>query len=87
MTERTNLSTVTFKHPFHLPSVGRGLAAGDYDIETDEELIGDFTFQAYRRVGCRIIVPHTVGTLSLRQAMVVEPHELDAALAADRDAR
>jgi hypothetical protein len=39
MTIRTSSKTVTFAHPFLLKAIDRILAAGDYRVVTDEELI------------------------------------------------
>ena len=51
MTTRTSSKTVTFAHPFLLKGVDRILGAGDYRVVTDEELIEELSFSAYRRVG------------------------------------
>jgi hypothetical protein len=48
MTIRTSSKTVTFAHPFLLKGVDRILAAGDYRVVTDEELIEGLSFPAYR---------------------------------------
>jgi hypothetical protein len=57
MTVRTNSKTVTFAHPFLLKGVDRILAAGDYQVVTDEELIEELSFPVYRRVATMIFVP------------------------------
>jgi hypothetical protein len=57
MTVRTSSKTVTFAHPFLLKGVDRILAAGDYRILTDEELIEELSFPVYRRVATMILVP------------------------------
>jgi hypothetical protein len=57
MTVRTSSKTVTFAHPFLLKNVDRILAAGDYRILTDEELIEELSFPVYRRVATMILVP------------------------------
>jgi hypothetical protein len=57
MTVRTSSKTVTFAHPFLLKGVDRILAAGDYRVVTDEELIEELSFPVYRRVATMIFVP------------------------------
>jgi len=42
MTARTRAKTVTFLHPFVLEGIDEVLPAGDYRVETDEELIEAF---------------------------------------------
>jgi hypothetical protein len=41
MLTRTKRVTLTFQHAFSLEGVDRSLAAGDYEVVTDEELIVD----------------------------------------------
>jgi hypothetical protein len=62
MTIRTSSKTVTFAHPFLLKGVDRILAAGDYRIVTDEELIEELSFPIYRRVATMIFVPAESGS-------------------------
>ena len=59
MTIRTRRETIRFKHPFEIKSIGRPLAAGFYDIITDEESIEGLSFPSYRRVATMIMVPAT----------------------------
>jgi hypothetical protein len=47
MTVRTSGKTVTFAHPFLLKGVDRILAAGDYRVVTDEELVEGLSFPVY----------------------------------------
>ena len=65
MTIRTTRKTVTFAPPFMLKGVDRILPAGDYRVLTDEELIEELSFPAYRRVSTMIFVP-TESASSLR---------------------
>ena len=54
---RTKRVTLTFHHPFSLKGVDRRLAPGKYEVVTDEELVGELMFPAYRRVATMIVLP------------------------------
>ena len=57
MLTRTKRVTLTFQHPFSLKGVDRRLAAGEYEVTTDEELIEGLSFPVYRRVATLIFLP------------------------------
>ena len=57
MLTRTKRVTLTFRHPFSLKGVDRRLAAGEYEVATDEELIEGLSFPVYRRVATLIFLP------------------------------
>ena len=50
MTSRTTSRTVKFAQPFKLDRDDDVFPAGDYLVETDEELIEGLSFPAWRRV-------------------------------------
>ena len=79
MTVRTSSKTVTFAHPFLLKGVDRILAAGDYRIVTDEELIEELSFPVYRRVATMIFVPAESGSASTVEMVTIDPQDLQAA--------
>jgi hypothetical protein len=79
MTVRTNSKTVTFVHPFLLKGVDRILAAGDYRVVTDEELIEGLSFPVYRRVATMIFVPAESGNASIVEMVAIGPQDLQAA--------
>ena len=79
MTVRTSGKTVTFAHPFLLKGVDRILAAGDYRIVTDEELIEELSFPVYRRVATMIFVPAESGSASTVEMVTIDPQDLQAA--------
>src|SRR6185437_17098252 len=83
MTRRTTSKTVTFAHPFLLKGVDRILAAGDYRVVTDEELIEGLSFPVYRRVATMIFVPAPSYNASSVEMVTVDPQDLQAAQ--DRD--
>ncbi len=84
MTKRTSGKTVTFAHPFLLTGVDRILAAGDYRVVTDEELIEQLSFPVYRRVSTMIFVPGATGHVSSVEMVAIDPRDLEDAQ--DRDA-
>jgi hypothetical protein len=79
MTVRTSSKTVTFAHPFLLKGVDRILAAGDYQVVTDEELIEGLSFPVYRRVATMIFVPAESGGKSTVEMVTIDPQDLQAA--------
>ena len=81
-TIRTTTKTVTFHRPFHLKGVDRVLPPADYRVMTDEELIGELSFSAFRRVSTRILLPTESGCAV--EMVDIDPSDLQAAM--DRDA-
>ena len=84
MATRTSEKTVTFARPFLLKGVDRILAAGDYRVVTDEELIEQLSFPVYRRVATMIFVPADSQNTSSVEMVSIDPRDLQAAQ--DRDA-
>ena len=84
MTTRTSSKTVTFARPFLLTGIDRILAAGDYRVVTDEELIENLSFPVYRRVATMIFVPADSQNSSAVEMVAIDPRDL--AQARDRDA-
>ena len=79
MTVRTSSKTLTCAHPFLLKGVDRILAAGDYRVVTDEELIEELSFPVYRRVATMIFVPAKSGSASTVEMVTIDPQDLQAA--------
>ena len=84
MPTRTSEKTVNFSHPFLLKGVDRMLAAGDYRVVTDEELIEELSFPVYRRVATMIFVPADSQNTSSVEMVSIDPRDLQEAQ--DRDA-
>lgn len=84
MTIRTSKTTVTFAGPFELGELGEVLPAGAYEVETDEELLEGVSFPAYRRISTLIHLRASSGNPGHTRALVIDPTELDAALARDQ---
>jgi hypothetical protein len=83
MSTRTTQTTVTFRRPFTISGVDGMQPAGRYAIETDEELLQGISFPAYRRVQTLIHLHAAPGQSGISQTVMVDPEELDAALARD----
>jgi len=84
MLTRPKRVTLTFQHPFWLKGVDRRLAAGQYEVVTDEELIGELMFPIYRRVASLIFVPADAYEPSSVEMVNVDQTELAAAHERDR---
>jgi hypothetical protein len=85
MLERTIETTVTFKNPFMLESFDGMQPAGTYRLVIDEQEILGLSFAAYRRTSTVLHVPASSSASSRSEAFLVDPKELEAALAADAD--
>lgn len=81
MVQRTLRRRVTFNWPFLLFGLLGQQQAGRYDIDTDEELIEGLSFAAWRRTTTSIRVPRS----GVIESVVVDPDELDEALARDAE--
>jgi hypothetical protein len=84
MTMRTSHQTVTFTRPFSLSAIDEVQAAGTYTVETDEELLPDVSFPAWRRIATLIFLPSRPGGAFVEQVVNIDPLELAAAQ--ERDA-
>jgi hypothetical protein len=80
LTIRTTSKTVTFIAPFFLSGLDEVVPAGRYTVETDEELLEGVSFPAYRRISTLIHLHVDGGVV---ETVVIDPKELDAALARD----
>ena len=83
MTDRSTKSTVTFTRPFLIDGFGQELPAGDYVIETEEELIQGLSFPVYRRVSTTLHVDRIPGHPGQKESWQIVPEALDAALVLD----
>lgn len=82
MATRTSSKTVTFTRPFRLSAMEREQAAGSYTVETDEERLETRSLPAYRRLATYIRLPLRGGVPG-SETIIIDPAELDAALARD----
>jgi hypothetical protein len=74
---------MTFQRPFSLKGVERQLAPGQYEVVTDEELIEELSFPAYRRIATLIFLPADAHRPSSIEMVNVDPADLAAAHARD----
>lgn len=82
---RTTSKTVTFAKPFTLGDIDEVFPAGDYVVETDEDLLQGLSFSAYLRIATVIYLPNRPGNPRLSRALTIDPQELDASLSLDRE--
>lgn len=84
VTTRTIKRTVTFKRPFSLSGFDGEQPAGTYSVEADEELLEGVSFPAYRRMATMMqIEPSSLTQTGAMQVAVIDPQQLEAALAVD----
>jgi hypothetical protein len=82
MLSRTRREAIIFAHPFTLEGWTAPLPAGDYTVETDEELIEGLSFPAYRRVATTLIAAGDARGV-LAGVVQVDPRALAEAKRAD----
>ncbi|WP_422035340.1 hypothetical protein [Reyranella sp.] len=85
MSTRTTLTSVTFTRPFLLSAVEGAQPAGTYRVVTEEEPLEGLSFGAYLRTATMIYLPAAPAPGQTRQVVPVDPDELSALLAADKD--
>ena len=85
MTTRTTSRTITFRHPFMLSEFEAPQPAGTYIVDTEEALLDTLTRPAYLRLRTAITVYPDPSNHRVQDTIVIDPLELDEALA--RDAR
>lgn len=83
MSTRTTQRTVTFTRPFRLVEVDEELPAGDYLVETDEEVIQGISFIAWRRVGTLMHLPSATGNSALTRTVMIDAAGLEDVLRQD----
>jgi hypothetical protein len=76
MTNRVKRFIYSFPTPFQLTGMNEICAAGDYEITTEDESIGDFIVPAFRRISTTIYIPPPVGRPGIGQIVEINPQEL-----------
>ena len=78
---RVTHKQVAFSGPFQLHGYDETFPAGDYDVETDEELIEGVSFLAYRRTATLL----HVRSKTRSRILAIDPRDLDLAILVDRN--
>lgn len=68
----------TFPTLFKLTGMDEICPAGEYEVTTEEEPIGDFMVPAYRRVSTTIFIPPPMGRPGIGQIIEINPEELSS---------
>lgn len=74
---------ITFRHPFALKGREGAVAPGTYRVDIEEERIEGLSFLAYRRLATFIRVPVAGRGPGTTESLLVDPKELERALARD----
>jgi hypothetical protein len=76
MQNRIQRFIYSFPTPFKLSGMDEICAAGDYEITTEEESLGDYIVPAYRRISTTIYIPPPAGRPGIGQVIEIDPEEL-----------
>jgi hypothetical protein len=82
MTRSTTLE-VTFRYPFTLTGLEDAAPPGTYRVDIEEERIEGLSFLAHRRLATFIRLPVAGHGPGSTQSLLVDPKELERALARD----
>ena len=85
MTQRTSRRSVAFRAPFFIEGVEGVHPAGTYVVDTDEALLEELSFTAYRRVSTSIVIPLPGSSGASYQRHAIAPSALEAAESRDRE--
>jgi hypothetical protein len=71
---------VTVPKPLALKGAEELIPAGQYEVTTEEEPLGDMMESAFRRLAATIYVPPPAGRIALGQIIDLESEEVDTLL-------
>ena len=77
MSARVTRRIVSFPVPFRLKGMDRDFPAGPYEIVIEEEAIGDFMYEAYRRTSTQLYLPPGPGDHGVGKFIETDPAELE----------
>jgi hypothetical protein len=77
MNTRRTRQIITIPVPFQLSEMQEEWPAGSYEITHEEEAIGDFMYEAYRRITSYIYLPARLGDYGIGKFIRIDPAELD----------
>jgi hypothetical protein len=84
MAIRRSETTVTFRHPFTMPSVEGRQPAGTYRIVTDDDEVAVIPFAITRRVATHLHTPALSMKAAVRNVFTITAAELAIAIEEDR---
>jgi hypothetical protein len=73
--ERVTRKTVRIDRPFRLG--GTTNPAGDYEVTTEEEQLGDLMFEVFRRISTKIYLPPSGGRIGIGDFVEIDPREIE----------
>lgn len=76
MENRIRHFTYAFPTPFQLSGMNEICAAGNYEVVTEDEPIGNFVLPAYRRISTTIYIPPPAGRPGIGQIIEIDPNQL-----------
>jgi len=76
MTNRVSHIMVTLTEPLMLSGLEAPVPIGSYEVTTEEEPLGDFMYEAYRRVSATMYLPQLPGRMGIGQVIDVDAEEL-----------
>jgi hypothetical protein len=76
MESRKTKTLVSIPIPFQLTAMQEQWPPGIYEITTEEEAIGDFMFDAFRRIATKLYLPPRARDFGMGQFVPVNPAEL-----------
>jgi hypothetical protein len=77
---RVTRQFVTFPSPFQLKGMEEVRPAGIYEITTEEETIGNFIYEAYRRISTTLYLPPQPGDYGVGKFVPTDPAEVAQAM-------
>jgi hypothetical protein len=83
MSTRSTERTLIFRRPFSLSAVDGLLPSGTYRVISEEEPLEGLSFAAWQRTRTLLFLPANSLPGKAREVVPVDPHELEAALAAN----
>lgn len=81
---RVSHKQVVFFGSFKLKGYDETFPGGDYDVETEEELIEGVSFLAYRRTATLLHVRGQKGSAIVERTLPIDPRALDHAILIDQ---
>ena len=81
--ERVTRKIVRIDRPFRLADTSN--PAGDYEVTTEEEQLGDLMFEAFRRISTKIYLPPSGGRIGIGDFVEIDPRQLEILMKPESD--